>query len=62
MTPRKEYVKNALNRAMTIYNDGIKSPSLLMWETYPQNEEDKSNLQALFSNKIAPILPQEKFS
>lgn len=62
MTPRKEYVENALSRAMTIYNNGIKSPSLLMWEIYPESEEDKSNLEDLFSKKIIPILPQEEFS
>lgn len=28
MTPREEYVENALNRAMAIYNNGIKSPAL----------------------------------
>ena len=30
MTPRKEYVENALRRAMTIYNNGIKSPGLTL--------------------------------
>lgn len=62
MLPRKEYVEHALSRAMTIYNNGIKSPGLLMWEVYPQNEEDKHNLQNIFLRKIAPILPQEESS
>lgn len=62
MTPRKEYVENALIRAMTIYNKGIKSPAILMWEVYPQSEEDKSNFNILFSRKIIPISPQEEFS
>lgn len=62
MTPRKEYVENALRRAMTIYNNGIKSPAILIWEVYPQSEEDKSNFNILFSKKIIPISPQEEFS
>ncbi|APM37978.1 DUF3885 domain-containing protein [Clostridium kluyveri] len=62
MTPRKEYVESALSRAMTIYNNGIKSPTLLMWEVYPQGEEDKSDFEILFSKKIISILPQEEFS
>jgi hypothetical protein len=61
-TPRKEYVGNALSRAMTIYNNGIKSPTLLMWQVYPQIGEDKRNFENLFSKKIIPILPQEEFS
>jgi len=62
MTPRKEYVENALSRVMTIYNNGIKSPAILLWEVYPQSEEDKSNFEILFSKKIIPILAQEEFS
>jgi len=62
MTPRKEYVENALSRAITIYNSGIKSPTLLMWEVYPQSKDDKSDFEILFSKKIIPILPQEEFS
>lgn len=61
MTPQKEYVENALSRAMTIYNNGIKSPSLLMWEVYPESEEDKHNLESLFSKKIAPICHRKNF-
>jgi hypothetical protein len=62
MTPRKEYIENALSRAMDIYINGIKSPALLMWEVYPKNDEDKRNFENLFSKKIIPILPQEEFS
>lgn len=47
---------------MKIYKNGIKSPSLLMWEIYPESQKDKSNLEDLFSKKIIPILPQEEFS
>ncbi|MDV3426404.1 MAG: DUF3885 domain-containing protein [Bacillota bacterium] len=61
MTVRKEYVENALSRVMAIYNNGIKSPALLMWEVYPQSQEDKINFEILFSKKIIPILPQEEF-
>lgn len=62
MTPRKEYVENALIRAMTIYNNGVKSPAILMWEVYPQSEEEKSDFNILFSRKIIPISPYEEFS
>jgi len=62
MTPRKEYIENALSRVMAIYNSGVKNPALLMWEVYPESEEDKNNFEILFSNKIIPILPQEEFS
>lgn len=61
MIPRKEYVEDALKRAMTIYNYGVKLPAILMWEVYP-NEEDKSKFESLFSKKVIPILPQEESS
>lgn len=61
-TPSKEYIENALNRAMTIYNNGIKCPSILVWEVYPQNNEEKHNFQIIFQEKIASILPQEECS
>lgn len=62
MTPRKVYVKNALSRAMTIYNSGVKNPALLMCEIYPEGEKDKNNFEILFSKRITSILPQEKYS
>ncbi|WP_333860864.1 DUF3885 domain-containing protein [Clostridium sp.] len=61
MIPRKEYVKNALRRAMTIYNNGIKSLGILMWEVYSQPERNKGDFQILFSERITPILPQEEY-
>jgi len=61
-TPSKEYIENALNRAMTIYNNGIKSSSILVWEVHPQNNEEKHNFQIIFQEKIASILPQEECS
>ncbi|HVI40043.1 MAG TPA: DUF3885 domain-containing protein [Anaerovoracaceae bacterium] len=60
--PRNEYIENALDRAITIYNKGIQFPELLVWEVYPQNDDDKANLQVLFAEKIAPVLPQEESS
>lgn len=62
MTPRKAYVENALSRAMTIYNSGVKNPALLMCEIYPESEKDKKNFEILFSRKVIPILPQEEYS
>ncbi len=62
MTPQKAYVENALSRVMDIYNSGIKNPALLMWEIYPESEEDKNSFKILFSKRIIPILPQEEFS
>lgn len=61
-SPSKEYVENALNRVITIYNEGIKCPSLLTWEVYPQNDGEKHNFQIIFQEKIASILPQEEYS
>jgi len=60
--PRKEYIENALSRAITIYNKGIQCPELLMWEVYPQNDKEKHSFEILFTEKIAPILPQEELS
>ncbi|MFU0800159.1 MAG: DUF3885 domain-containing protein [Xylanivirga thermophila] len=60
--PLKEYVDNALNRAMKIYNNGIKCPSILVWGVYPQNDEEKHNFQIVFQEKIASIPPQEEYS
>lgn len=57
-----KYIEKALQRAITIYNNGIKTPSLLMWETYPQSEEDKKYFVNLFFERIIPIFPQEVFS
>lgn len=57
-----KYVDNALKRAMVIYNNGIKCPSILVWLTYPRNDKEKDNLKAIFQEKIAPILPEEEFS
>lgn len=60
-TPGKEYVENALTRAITIYNNGIKHPELLMWEVYTQKDKEKQDLKSLFMEKIAPVLPEEEF-
>lgn len=62
MEPRKEYIENALNRAMTIYRSGLKFPSFLVWKVNPQNEEESINLKNLFFRKIAPVLPHEELS
>lgn len=62
MTPQKAYVENALSRAMTIYNNGVKTPALLMWEIYPESEEDMNKFKSLFFKKIISIMPQEDFS
>lgn len=61
MTSQKEYIENALNRVMTIYNEGIKSPGVLLWEVYPQSKKTKSNLQDYFSKNVISVLPQEEF-
>lgn len=60
--PSKEYIDNALERAMTIYNNGIKLPSILVWRTYPRNNKERDRLKTLFQEKIAPISPEEEFS
>ena len=62
MNPCSQYIEKALRRAITIYNNGIKIPALLMWETYPQGEEDKNYFLNLFFKRIIPIFPQEVFS
>jgi len=62
MNPCSQYIEKALQRAITIYNNGIKIPALLMWETYPQSEEDKNYFLNLFFKRIIPIFPQEVFS
>ncbi len=62
MSPRKEYLENALCRAVTVYNKGIQSPSILVWEVYSQNTDEKNNYKMLFTEKIAPILPHEESS
>lgn len=62
MDPRKEYIENALSRALTIYRSGIKFPSFLIWEVHTQSKEDSINLKSLFFRKIAPVLPHEEFS
>ncbi len=46
-----KYVDNALKRAMVIYNNGIKSPSILVWLTYTRNDKEKDNLKAIFQEK-----------
>jgi hypothetical protein len=62
LMPRKEYVNNALNRATQIYNIGIKSPEIMVWETYQEKGEDKNNYKNLFKEKIANVMPSEEFS
>ena len=62
MKPLKKYIENALSRVITIYNNGIQYPSFLMWEVYPQNDKERNRFEILFSEKIAPVLPQEKSS
>ena len=39
--PRKEYIENALSSAITIYNNGIQCPGILMWEVYSQSDKEK---------------------
>lgn len=57
---KNKYVESALTRAMTIFNSVIKSPSLLLWEIYPQDKIDRLKSAILFSKKISPILPMEE--
>ncbi|MGH4118627.1 DUF3885 domain-containing protein [Clostridium sp.] len=60
--PRKVYIENALRRAIKIYNKGIHSPGILMWEIYSKSDKEKHSFEILFNKKISPILPQEEFS
>ena len=62
MKPRKEYIQNALNRAITIYNNGIQCPGILMWEISSQNDKEKHNFETFLTEKITPIVPQEESS
>ncbi|HEY5561210.1 MAG TPA: hypothetical protein VIK72_05530 [Clostridiaceae bacterium] len=52
MKPRKEYIENALSRAITIYNNGIRCPAILMWEVYPQNDKEKKVLKFFLQKKL----------
>lgn len=52
-TLRKEYVENALTRAITIYNNGIKFPEVLMWEVYTQNDTEMQD------SKLTKIVRQK---
>lgn len=47
---------------MVIYNYGIKCPSILVWQTYPENDKESHNLKTIFKEKVAPILPKEEHS
>ena len=58
--PRNEYIENALHRAMTIYNRGMKCPSILVWEVFTQSDNETHRLKSLFQNRVAPIYPQEE--
>lgn len=58
----KVYIDNAINRTMTIYNNGIKNPSILLWKVYHQNDKEKHNFKTIFQEKIAAIMPHEEYS
>ena len=62
MEPRKEYIESALNRAITIYNNGIRCPGILMWQVYSQNDKEKHSFEVSFAEKITPIVAQEESS
>jgi hypothetical protein len=60
LIPRKEYISNALNRVNQVYNMGIKSPEIMVWETYHENGEDKNTYRSLFKEKIINVMPSEE--
>lgn len=55
-----EYVATALNRAVELFNVALPTPSLLMWEIYPQTAEDEDWLMNELENRISLGVPHQR--
>ncbi|UWG95932.1 DUF3885 domain-containing protein [Dehalobacter sp. DCM] len=60
--PSKKYVRTALQRAYTIYQNTPSSFDTLLWILYPDREKSEKKLLHYFGRITGLPLPQERFS
>ncbi len=56
---RSKYINAALNRTLQLFKNALPTAKLLMWEIYPQKDDEQLFLRE-FENKTSLSIPQEK--